>query len=130
MVNFLVFPIPFSSHREQPRGAVVLSRMNRKERRVRGYALFCTIYREFESSERDGIIYHVILVEKRGVARRSSGALSHFCTLFRLISRGPLLLPRKSRPLPPVTRPLRVAHVVLSARAIIFSSAPCAEAVG
>ena len=34
--------------------------MNREERRVRGYALFCAIYREFESSERDGIIYHVI----------------------------------------------------------------------
>ena len=27
--------------------------MNREERRVRGYALFCAIYREFESSERE-----------------------------------------------------------------------------
>ena len=60
MVNFLVFPIPFSSHWEQPRGAVFLFRMNGERRRVRAYALLCAIYREFESSERDGIIYHVI----------------------------------------------------------------------
>ena len=49
--------------------------MNREEKRVRGYALFCAIYREFESSERDGIIYHVILLRSKnlGIERAEHG---------------------------------------------------------